>query len=162
MIALAAAREIADRIGSERARQGLIRAADVQRGRRGAFEEAALLAEILKARGYATACIGKWGLGPMDSAGSPLKQGFDRFFGYNCQRHAHSYFPTYLYRDDQRFTLDGNETYADVAQIEALFDTLARHPATAHTPAAPHSRNSAIRGRWSDMRCQMRPVGAMA
>src|SRR5262249_2173504 len=39
------------------------------------------------------------------------KVGFDHFFGYNCQRHAHSYFPTYLYRDDKRFELDG-KTYA--------------------------------------------------
>ena len=41
--------------------------------------------------------------------GSPLKVGFDHFFGYNCQRHAHSYFPTYLYNDDQRFDLPGND-----------------------------------------------------
>jgi hypothetical protein len=37
-----------------------------------------------------------------------LKVGFDHFFGYNCQRHAHSYFPKYLYTDDQRFELKGN------------------------------------------------------
>jgi arylsulfatase A-like enzyme len=67
------------------------------------------LAQILKPAGYATACIGKWGMGMFDTTGSPLKKGFDHFFGYNCQRHAHSYFPTYLYRDDQRFTLEGNE-----------------------------------------------------
>ena len=38
---------------------------------------------------------GKWGMGMFDTTGSPLKMGFDHFFGYNCQRHAHSYFPTY-------------------------------------------------------------------
>jgi arylsulfatase A len=43
-----------------------------------------------------------------DTSGSPLRKGFDHFFGYNCQRHAHSYFPTYLYRDDRRFELPGN------------------------------------------------------
>ena len=59
--------------------------------------------------GYATACIGKWGMGMFDTTGSPLKKGFDHFFGYNCQRHAHSYFPTYLYNDDQRFELPGND-----------------------------------------------------
>jgi len=37
------------------------------------------------------------GLGMFDTTGSPLKMGFDHFFGYNCQRHAHSYFPKYLY-----------------------------------------------------------------
>ena len=67
------------------------------------------VAKILQSAGYATACMGKWGMGMFDTTGSPLKNGFDHFFGYNCQRHAHSYFPTYLYRDDQRFTLPGND-----------------------------------------------------
>ena len=67
------------------------------------------VAQALKTSGYATACAGKWGMGMFDSSGSPLKHGFDHFFGYNCQRHAHSYFPTYLYRDDQRFELPGND-----------------------------------------------------
>ncbi len=67
------------------------------------------VAEILKARGYATACIGKWGLGMFDTSGSPMKMGFDHFYGYNCQRHAHNYFPTFLYNDDKRFALTGND-----------------------------------------------------
>ncbi len=66
------------------------------------------VANILKDAGYATACCGKWGMGMFDTTGSPLKLGFDHFFGYNCQRHAHSYFPSYLYNDDQRFDLPGN------------------------------------------------------
>jgi len=66
------------------------------------------VAQLFKDHGYTTACIGKWGMGMFDTTGSPLKVGFDHFFGYNCQRHAHSYFPTYLYRDDQRFELAGN------------------------------------------------------
>ncbi len=53
------------------------------------------VAQLLKQAGYATACTGKWGMGMFDTSGSPFKKGFDRFFGYNCQRHAHSYFPTY-------------------------------------------------------------------
>jgi arylsulfatase A-like enzyme len=69
------------------------------------------VAKLFHDNGYATACAGKWGLGMFDTSGSPLKVGFDHFFGYNCQRHAHSYFPTYLYRDDKRFELDG-KTYA--------------------------------------------------
>ncbi|MFY7818687.1 MAG: arylsulfatase [Akkermansiaceae bacterium] len=72
-------------------------------------KEIVTVAEILKPQGYATAVMGKWGMGMFDTSGSPLKQGFDHFFGYNCQRHAHSYFPAYLYRDDQRFELEGNE-----------------------------------------------------
>jgi len=66
-------------------------------------------AKLLKEQGYATACVGKWGMGMFGTPGSPLKVGFDHFFGYNCQRHAHSYFPTYLYRDDKRFDLPGND-----------------------------------------------------
>ncbi len=66
------------------------------------------VARILKDAGYATACCGKWGMGMFDTPGSPLKLGFDHFFGYNCQRHAHSYFPAYLYNDDRRFDLPGN------------------------------------------------------
>lgn len=67
------------------------------------------VAQLAHSAGYATACIGKWGMGMFDTSGSPLKKGFDHFFGYNCQRHAHSYFPAYLYRDDQRFDLPGND-----------------------------------------------------
>lgn len=67
------------------------------------------VARLFKDNGYATACVGKWGMGMFDTPGSPLKVGFDHFFGYNCQRHAHSYFPTYLYRGDRRFDLPGND-----------------------------------------------------
>ena len=71
--------------------------------------ETRTIAQVLKSAGYATACIGKWGMGMFHTTGSPLKKGFDHFFGYNCQRHAHSYFPTYLYHNDQRFELPGND-----------------------------------------------------
>jgi arylsulfatase A-like enzyme len=85
------------------------------------------VAKLLKSAGYATACMGKWGMGMFDTSGSPHRMGFDRFFGYNCQSHAHSYFPTYLYRDAERFPLDGNDgkgvgkTYAqNLIQDEVL------------------------------------------
>ncbi len=67
------------------------------------------VAQVLKGAGYATACVGKWGMGMFDTSGSPLKVGFDHFFGYNCQRHAHSYFPPFLYNDDRRVELPGND-----------------------------------------------------
>ncbi len=82
--------------------------------------------ELLKAKGYATGAMGKWGLGMWDTPGSPLKHGFDLFVGYNCQRHAHSHYPTYLYRNAERFDLPGNDgaggpTYShDVFEKEAL------------------------------------------
>ncbi len=71
--------------------------------------ETLTVAEVLKGAGYSTGAVGKWGMGMFDTTGSPLKQGFDHFFGYNCQRHAHSYFPTFLYRNDQRSELPGND-----------------------------------------------------
>ncbi len=70
--------------------------------------DARTLAELLKARGYATAAVGKWGLGPWGSSGDPLTQGFDHFYGYICQRHAHNHYPAYLYRDGKREALPGN------------------------------------------------------
>jgi arylsulfatase A len=80
-------------------------------------EKTLTVAQLLKQQGYTTACMGKWGMGMFDTAGSPLKKGFDRFYGYNCQRHAHSYFPPYLYENDKRFelpeNLEGKKTYAD-------------------------------------------------
>lgn len=63
------------------------------------------LAELLKENGYVTGGFGKWGLGGPDSPGRPLNQGLDRFFGYNCQSHAHSYYPAYLWDDDRHVTL---------------------------------------------------------
>ena len=80
--------------------------------------ETVTIAEVAKSAGYSTATFGKWGMGFFESTGSPMKQGVDHFYGYNCQRHAHSYFPTYLFDDDQAFVLPGNdgrgrgETYA--------------------------------------------------
>ncbi|MFK7849750.1 MAG: arylsulfatase [Akkermansiaceae bacterium] len=62
--------------------------------------QAITLAETLKEAGYVTGGFGKWGLGPSYSSGGPNDQGFDRFYGYNCQRNAHSYYPPFL--DDDR------------------------------------------------------------
>lgn len=83
------------------------------------------VAQLLQRAGYATACTGKWGLGMFDTTGSPLKLGFDHFFGYNCQRHAHDYFPKYLYRDAERFELDG-KTYAQNLIADDTLEWVAR------------------------------------
>ena len=66
------------------------------------------LAELMREQGYVTGAFGKWGLGGPDSTGAPLRQGVDRFFGYNCQAHAHSYYPSYLWDDDQHVVLNNN------------------------------------------------------
>jgi len=64
------------------------------------------VAKLLKSQGYATACGGKWGMGMFDTTGSPLKMGFDNFYGYNCQRHAHELFTKYLYENDKRIDFE--------------------------------------------------------
>ena len=66
------------------------------------------IAKTLKAQGYTTGAFGKWGLGGMDSTGDPLNQGFDRFYGFNCQRHAHNLYPKYLVSDKENTMLEGN------------------------------------------------------
>ena len=64
--------------------------------------EIVTIAEVLKEAGYKTGAFGKWGLGPSDTTGSPIKQGFDRYFGYNCQRNAHSFYPEFLDSDESQ------------------------------------------------------------
>jgi len=69
------------------------------------------LAKLLKAQGYTTGGFGKWGLGGPGTTGEPLKQGFDRWFGYNCQAVAHNFYPTYLW-DNDRMVEIGNPKFS--------------------------------------------------
>ena len=66
------------------------------------------IAELLKNKGYATAAIGKWGLGFEGSSGDPNKQGFDFFYGYLCQIHAHNHYPRFLWKNGKQEILTGN------------------------------------------------------
>ncbi|MBM3746825.1 MAG: arylsulfatase [Acidobacteria bacterium] len=68
-------------------------------------EEDVALAQVLKTAGYSTALIGKWGLGETGHPGHPLRKGFDRFFGYLNQVHAHNYWPEFLWRDHEQLRL---------------------------------------------------------
>lgn len=68
--------------------------------------EVVTLPLLFKQAGYATAAMGKWGLGPVGSTGDPNKKGFDLFFGYNCQAVAHSFYPRYLWRNDQQVEIN--------------------------------------------------------
>ncbi len=80
----------------------------VGKGLEGQFDipaDAVTVAELLKARGFATGAYGKWGLGTVGGTGDPLSQGFDHFFGYVCQAHAHSLYPAYLRDDGREFPL---------------------------------------------------------
>jgi len=73
------------------------------------------VAEILKQAGYTTALIGKWGLGEAETSGVPNKKGFDSFFGYLNQVHAHNYYPDFLWRNEVRVPLP-NVVPASAAQ----------------------------------------------
>jgi arylsulfatase len=85
------------------------------------------IAETLKVEGYATGAFGKWGLGFVGSEGDPNKQGFEVFYGYNCQREAHNYYPDHLWRNSEQVLLEGNnrgltgKQYShDLIEAEAL------------------------------------------
>jgi len=71
-------------------------------------DEALTVAEVLRAQGYATALIGKWGLGGHESPGAPDRQGFDYFFGYLDQVRAHRYYPEFLWRNREKVEYPGN------------------------------------------------------
>ena len=81
---------------------------------------------FLKEAGYRTGIFGKWGLGAPGSVSEPLKMGFDRFYGYNCQRIAPCYYPAFVWNDAQRELLFGNvaqkrgEYAPDLIHEEAL------------------------------------------
>ncbi|AUD02575.1 arylsulfatase [Spirosoma pollinicola] len=85
------------------------------------------VAELLKQAGYTTAAFGKWGLGPVGSEGDPNKQGFDRFYGYNCQSLAHRYYPDHLWDNEKKVVLPANKNLTqtnefgpDLIQKQAL------------------------------------------
>ena len=63
------------------------------------------IGRLMQQAGYVTGCFGKWGLGYPGSDGVPGKQGFDYFYGYNCQRQSHTHYPPFLWRNDERVYL---------------------------------------------------------
>ena len=58
--------------------------------------------------GHATGFFGKWGIGLPGTPGTPDKQGFDEAFGFYDQRRAHTFFPRFLYRNEQKIEYPGN------------------------------------------------------
>ena len=74
------------------------------------------IANLMQDAGYETACIGKWGLGAPGSTGEPNNQGFDFFYGYNCQRVAHTYYPAYMWKNRERVYLN-NEVVQPGAKL---------------------------------------------
>ena len=132
------------------------------------------VAEHLKATGYATGCFGKWGLGDIGTEGVPWKQGFDEFVGYLHQAHAHYYYPAYLYDNDQRLPLEGNEgdgrgTYSHDLIADRALRFIERHrdrPFFCYVPfTIPHSEYTApddeiyaqYRGRFEEIALRENP-----
>ena len=72
-------------------------------------EDTYTVAKMFKQAGYATGAFGKWGLGRVGTSGDPQKQGFDHFFGYICQRQAHTYYPNHLWKDGEVFRIEENK-----------------------------------------------------
>ncbi len=107
------------------------------------------LAEVLKSAGYITGMAGKWGLGEPSTTGEPLQQGFDEFLGFLNQRKAHSYFPDFIWHNDQKLTLDENQagqqgTYVQDLIADFTLDFVRRHQDTSfflyYPLTLPHDR----------------------
>ena len=64
------------------------------------------IGSVLQSVGYKTAIVGKWGLGAPLTDSIPTNRGFDFFYGYNCQRQAHTFYPKHLWRNEKKHWLD--------------------------------------------------------
>lgn len=133
-------------------------------------DENVTVAEVLKDVGYETAMIGKWGLGELEvgEEGLPHRQGFDHFFGYLSQYHAHNYYPEFLWRNTEKYPLrnevvvmregiSGNAGYAtkrvDYSHDLFMEDALEFVAAERESPfflylplTIPHANNEGSRG----------------
>jgi|WetSurMetagenome_2_1015567.scaffolds.fasta_scaffold01825_8 arylsulfatase A-like enzyme len=90
------------------------------------------IASLLKKSGYKTGMVGKWGLGAPNTESIPNKMGFDYFYGINCQRMAHTYYPLFLYKNDHRVYLD-NDTIAPNTPLSKGKDPLNPDSYSAYT-----------------------------
>ncbi|MFP3904871.1 MAG: arylsulfatase [Armatimonadota bacterium] len=112
--------------------------------------DAVTVAKLLKEAGYATGIFGKWGLGRADSTGIPTRQGFDDWFGYLHQGRAHNYYPEYLWQNEEKVYLHGNEDegrrqYSDHLFTERALKWVREHhdePFFLYWPVTlPHANN---------------------
>ncbi|MBN9518269.1 arylsulfatase [bacterium] len=78
------------------------------------------VADVLKRAGYVTALVGKWGLGEEGSTGVPTRKGFDHFFGYLNQHHAHNYYPDFLWHGTTRERIDNPQS--DTENVASRFN----------------------------------------
>lgn len=125
------------------------------------------MAEVLKSAGYTTGGFGKWGLGLENSEGRPTRQGFDEFFGFLHQVHAHFHYTYWMWKNDKKFYLPENEghkkaRYApDEMQKQALDFIRRNHdkPFFCYVPytlphvelTVPEDSLKPYRGKWEDM-----------
>lgn len=100
------------------------------------------VAKLLKQKNYRTACIGKWGMGGPDSEGHPNRHGFDYFYGYLGQGHAHSYYPPFLFENNEKIMLEKKHYSHNLIVEKALdfIDKNAEHPFFLYfSPTIPHA-----------------------
>lgn len=105
-------------------------------------DEEVTLAEVVRIKGYKTACIGKWGLGGPGSEGHPNKQGFDYFFGYLGQGNAHRYYPEFLFENSEKINLNKKVYSHDLIMEKALdyIENAGDEPFMLYlTPTIPHA-----------------------
>ena len=93
-------------------------------GQRPLLEGTVTFPRLLQQIGYRTGIVGKWGLGYPGSEGTPNKMGFDFFYGYNCQRQAHTYYPPFLYRNERREYLPDNKLLIPGTKLDEDADPL--------------------------------------
>jgi len=98
--------------------------------------------KLLQEAGYTTGMFGKWGLGAPGSTGDPVNQGWDEFYGYNCQRQAHTYYPKHLWHNDEKIPMDGKTYSHDLIHEQSLkfIRDNAKRPFFAYLPITiPHA-----------------------
>ena len=78
------------------------------------------LGKLMQDAGYTTGIFGKWGLGYPGSVSVPGTMGFDEFYGYNCQRQAHSYYPSHLWHNNEKVLFPENENNGRVTYSQDL------------------------------------------
>lgn len=111
-------------------------------------DEAYTMAELFKDNGYTTGGFGKWGIGEIGTEGVPEKQGFDQFFGYYHQIHAHNYYPEYLWKNSEKVAMPGTPNdqasytqYKIVAEMKAFITANKETPFFCYAPwTVPHGQ----------------------